>query len=338
MTSTNGGKFPRQLNRGELLQLLDPDVDFIDETTDEIDFIDETVARITDADIDKHLGKVLGQAGYGHVRQRQTERTSHLAAYAEDVRPKILPRAAVKGDPEAAQIIRSFNASNPAHEDLWIRMRQASYAAREAVHEREAARFRAQEARNSYLAVRAEYPHRRAPLLRQVLIAALTLALDAVACWFAAQALGNGQIETLLWTVLFLAVLAAGEVALDHYSERPGWIWRGLAVGLGAFVIGLVSLRFLYLDTAGTVGPAAVLVDATLFTACTAGLVAVGYRALRAAEKLSAWRARRWSRQAEQEAAAASNRAARLLHERDRLADAYIRRVRGELRFWPGPW
>jgi MFS family permease len=92
------------------------------------------------------------------------------------------------------------------------------------------------------LAVQAEYPHRRAPLLRQAFIAALTVGLDGVACWFAAQALGNGQTETLLWAVLFLAVLAGGEITLDYYSERGGHAWRLLVTCLAIFVAGLVVL------------------------------------------------------------------------------------------------
>jgi hypothetical protein len=150
---------------------------------------------------------------------------------------------------DVAGIVREFNASNQAHEDLWARVHQAGDAVRRSVDDRDAAQVRAREARDFHLAVQAEYPHRHAPLLRQALIAAVTVGLDGVACWFAAQALGNGQDETLLWTVLFLAVLASGEVALDYASEHSARAWRLLAGGLLVFVAGLGVLRFLYLAT-----------------------------------------------------------------------------------------
>jgi hypothetical protein len=78
----------------------------------------------------------------------------------------------------------------------------------------------------------------------------------------------------------------------------------------------------------GVDGAAAALVGATLFTTATAGFLVIGYRALRAAEKFPAWQARKWSRQADRVAAAASHRVARLLRERNRLVDAYIGRIR----------
>lgn len=229
---------------------------------------------------------------------------------------------------DVAEPVREFNASNQAHEDLWARVHQAGDAVRRGVDDRDAAQVRARQARDFYLAVQAEHPHRRAPLLRQALLAACTVALDAVACWFAAQALDEDQAETLLWTVLFLAVLACGEVALDYFSERSARAWRLLAGGLLAFVAGLGVLRFLYLATVGGAGTVTALVGAGLFTAATLGFLAIGYRALRAAERFPAWQARRRSRQAERDAAAASRRVARLLRERDRLVDAYLSRIR----------
>jgi hypothetical protein len=225
--------------------------------------------------------------------------------------------------------VRDFNASNRAHEDLWTRVHQAGDAVRRSVEHRNAVQIRARRARDFHLAVQAEYPHRTASLLRQVFIAAFTVGLDGVACWFAAQALGNDQTETFLWTVLFLAVLASGALALDHYSERPGPAWRLLVTGLVVFVAGLGILRFLYLATVGADGPVAALVGAGLFTLATAGFLVISYRALRAAEKFPAWQARKWSRQADREVAAASHRVARLLRERNRLVDAYVSRIRG---------
>jgi hypothetical protein len=57
--------------------------------------------------------------------------------------------------------------------------------------------------------------------------------------------------QDLLCTLLFLAELAGGEVALDYCSERGGFAWRLLVIGLSAFVTGLGVLRFLYLATVG---------------------------------------------------------------------------------------
>jgi hypothetical protein len=229
---------------------------------------------------------------------------------------------------DVGESVRDFNASNQAHEDLWTRVHQAGDAVRRSAEDRDTAQLHARQARDFHLAVQAEYPHRSAPLLRQAFLAAFTVGLDAVACWFAAQALGNGQTETLLWAVLFLAVLAGGAVALDYYSERSGRAWRLLVAGLLVFVTGLGILRFLYLATVGGIGPGAALVGAALFTTATSGFLVIGYRALRAAEKFPAWQARKWSRQAARQAAAASHRVARLLRERNRLVDAYVSRIR----------
>ena len=183
--------------------------------------------------------------------------------------------------PDIAEPIREFNAANKTHEELWARVHQAGDAVRRRRKEEKLARQEADEEHDAHLAVQAEHPNRRAPLVRQVAITAASVGLDAVACWFAAQALGNDQLETVLWTVLFLAILAGGEVALDHYSERSRSAWRLLATGLAAFVTGLGVLRFLFLDTVGTNGAIAALVGAALFTAATAGFVMIGYRALR---------------------------------------------------------
>ena len=232
---------------------------------------------------------------------------------------------------EVDESVRDFNASNRAHEDLWTRVHQAGDEVRRSTRDRDAAQLRARQARDFHLAVQAEYPHRSAPLLRQALLAAFTVGLDGVACWFAAQALGNGQAETLLWAVLFLAVLAGGEIALDYCSERSRRAWRLLVASLLVFVTGLGVLRFIYLATVGGNGPVAALVGATLFTAATAGFLVIGYRALRAAEKFPAWQARKRSRQAERKVAAASHGVSRRLRDRDRLVDAYVSRIRAGL-------
>jgi hypothetical protein len=224
--------------------------------------------------------------------------------------------------------VREFNASNPAHEDLWTRVHQTGDAVRRAVDERDAAQRAARMARDYHRTIQAEHPHRHAALERQALIAAVFVGLDGVACEFAAQALGSDQDQTILWTALFLAVLAAGEVALDHYSERSARTWRLLVIGIAVFVTGLGVLRFIYLATVSTAGMLTALVGAALFTAATAVFVVIGYRALRAAEKVRAWQARRRARQAEREVAAASQRVARRLRDHGRLVDAYTSRIR----------
>jgi hypothetical protein len=233
--------------------------------------------------------------------------------------------------PDVAESVRDFNASNKAHEDLWARAHQAGDAVRHGRRDAHLAGERAQEAREVHLAVQAEHPRRRASLLRQVIIAAITVGLDGVACWFAAQALGSGQVETLIWAGLFLVILAAGEVALDRYSDGSRTAWYLLVIGLALFVAGLGVLRFLYLATVGSDGAAAALVGAALFTAATAGFLVIGYRALRAAETFRAWQARHRARRADREAAAASARLANCAAERDRLVDAYIGRIRVRL-------
>jgi hypothetical protein len=230
-----------------------------------------------------------------------------------------------------AESVRDFNASNKAHEALWTLVHQVRDAVRRSVGSRDAAQVRARQARDFHLTVQAEYPLRRAPLPRQVCLAGCTIGLDAVACWFAAQALGDSQTETLLWALLFLAVLAGGEVGLDYCSERGGRAWHLLVTGLSAFVIGLGVLRFLYLATVGSNGVVVALVGAALFTAATAGFLAIGYRALRAAERFPAWQARRSAQRADREVAIASRRVARLVAERDRLTDAYVSRIRAGL-------
>jgi Flp pilus assembly protein protease CpaA len=230
--------------------------------------------------------------------------------------------------PEVGLLIRNFNAQNSQHEDLWTRILHAVHAARDAVKGKWDAEDLASQARLGYSAIQAENPQRRALRTRQLAIAGLTVLLDAVACNFAAQALGNDQLQTDAWTVLFLAVLAGGEVALDHYRDRNRKVWRAVATGLGGFVAGLGVLRYSYLIAVGADSPLAALAGAALFTAATGMFVAVGYWALRRAETQRAASARRQARRAEKEACASRERLARRRRERDRLIDAYVVRIK----------
>lgn len=232
------------------------------------------------------------------------------------------------GLPDVTGPIRAFNAANKSHQELWAQAHQAGDEVRRAGEAVRLADQEADEKHAAHQAIQAVYPRRGAPLARQVVMAGGTVAADAVACWFAAQALGAGQLETLLWAGLFLATLAAGEVALDRYSDRSRKAWGVLAAGLGGFIAGLGVLRFLFLDTVGPVGPVAALVGAALFTVVTAGFALIGYRALRAAETLRAAQARIAARKAGREAKAAAGRLARRKADRDRLVDAYLSRIR----------
>jgi hypothetical protein len=156
----------------------------------------------------------------------------------------------------------------------------------------------------------------------------LTVALDGVACYFAAQALDGSQDATLVWTGLFLAVLAGGDLALDFYRDRNQRTWRALAILTGAFIALLGILRFWFLATIGTGGLVPAIAGAVLFTAATAGFLSLGYRALRAAETPQAWRARRQARRARQTAWHLRAIADSNAKERDRLIDAYLGHVR----------
>jgi len=233
--------------------------------------------------------------------------------------------------PEVAEVVRYFNESNRAHQSLWERVRQAGdIVSRADQRHRDAVGSAAQE-RAAHLAIQAEHPERKAPFARQLAIAGLTVALDAIACWFAAQAVGDDQLQTLIWAGLLLAVLALGEVALDYYRDRSMRAWRLVLAGLAAFVLGLGALRYLFLSTVDVTGTGTALVGAVLFTAATAAFLLVGYRALRAAEKASAWKARRAVRRAERLVDQAAERLTAFLDEQHRLVDAYLSRIRDTL-------
>lgn len=233
---------------------------------------------------------------------------------------------------EAGEAVRAFNASNRQHEDLWSRIQHAADAVRHSREEAKEAADVADSTHAAHQAIQAENPERRAPRARQLTLAGVTVALDAVACDFAAQAIGNGQLETLAWTALFLAVLAGGEFALDHcHRERHRKLWRMIAGGLAGFTVGLGVLRFTYLATVGTDSPLAALVGAGLFTVATMVFVSAGYWALRASETPAAAKARRRARRAAKEESAANDRVTRCIARQDRLADAYLVRIKSVL-------
>jgi hypothetical protein len=228
---------------------------------------------------------------------------------------------------DIADVIRELNESNETLEDQYLRVREAGDRAVRSAVAAEQAAATARQAKVAHQAIQAEQ-RRHAPLPRQLMLALLTVALDALACYFAAQALDGSQDATLVWTILFLAVLAGGEVGLDIYQDRHRRAWYALACFLAAFVLVLGILRFLYLATVGVGDLAAATAGAALFTAATAGFVFLGYRALRAAETPQAWRARRRARAAYRVAQAARETADRDAVHRDRLIDACLRQVR----------
>jgi len=234
------------------------------------------------------------------------------------------------GLPDATEAVRDFNASNRAHADLWSRTRHATDIASHATDDASQAETTAAEAQVGHRAIQAEDPGRRSPRPRQLVLAGVTVVLDGLACNFAAQALGDSQRETLVWTALFLAVLAGGELALDVYHHRKT-LWRLLAGSLGAFVAMLGVLRFSFLATVGTETRVAALVGAALFTAATATFVVLGYRALRVAETVPAWKARHRKLACQREVRSAHEKASSRIAERDRLADAYLSEIRASL-------
>jgi hypothetical protein len=227
--------------------------------------------------------------------------------------------------------VLAFNGSSQAHEDLWSDTRQATDIVNRAADSVTATETEVGEAELAYRAERAKQPDRNAPRLRQWLLAGAALALDGVACVFAAEALDGSQLATYGWAGLFVALLAAGELALDHYRDMHRVLWRWIAGILGAFIGLLGVLRFVFLAPVGSGGDLAALVAATLFSIATAGFFVAGYRLLRVAETRQAWHARRLLRDCERFAAAARRELGAADARRDRLASAYLSGIRSQL-------
>ena len=227
--------------------------------------------------------------------------------------------------------INGFNAESRAHEDLWSRtMRMTDQVGQDENTARKADSASAN-ADLDYRAIQAENPDRTGPRPRQWLVAGGTLALDGVACYFAAEALGGDPSETLAWAGLFLALLGAGEVTLDLHRNSHRMLWRLTACVLVAFITLLGMLRFWFLATVGTEGLVTAGIGAILFTLSTGAFVVLGYRALRVAETHLAWRARRKARSSRGEAALAHRMVVRLAERRDALARAYLSLIRTRL-------
>jgi hypothetical protein len=232
------------------------------------------------------------------------------------------------GPVEVSALLSQANDSNDAMEDLFVRVTQtASIAARTTAAAR-LTECAARQDKNAWRIIQAEHPHRTEPRPRQVLTAFGLTALDGVACYFGAQALDGSQAETLVWTGLFLILLAAGEVGLDLLRDRPGQGWRVLAGALTAFVGGLGVLRMAFFTATGPGSLLPAIVGAALLSATTGGFLYLGYRALRMAETTRAWQARRTAQRAARLARAAQATAQNWTAEANRLADAYLCQLR----------
>lgn len=297
---------------------------------------EDMLSAISDGlDLDTGLARILEDLGgspatrLGNQASAYPEEDSRRpdAAISQNPFPLIRTRETGAAPVDVAVLIRSVNALDEAVEDQCLRARQAADIAARSDRAAEQAAARARVAEDAHLVIQAEHPHRQAPLPRQVTFALATVGLDGAACYLAARALGGSQDWTLAWTGLFLAVLAGGEVALDFYRDRGERAWRVLVMLLGSVVVLLGTLRLWFLASTGT-GLVPAIAGAALFTVATAGFLAVGYRALRAAETPAAWRARRQAGKARQAARTARAEADRNVAERDRLVDAYLGHVR----------
>jgi len=229
---------------------------------------------------------------------------------------------------DETDVVREVNASNEEIENQYLRARQAADVANRSEATATLASSVAHDAEVSHQAVQAERPRQHAPLPRQVTAATGTVALDGVACFFAAEALGGSQDSTLIWTFLFLVALGGGEAALDFYRDRDERAWRTLAVLIAAFITLLGILRFWFLLAISGGSLITALAGAGLFTGATAAFLCLGYRFLRAAETPQAWRARRKACRARRASRIARTAARRDAKERDRFIDAYMVHVR----------
>lgn len=123
---------------------------------------------------------------------------------------------------------------------------------------------------------------------------------------------------------------------MDFYRDRRPRAWRTLVGLIGAFILLLGTLRFWFLMAIEGSAIAPAIAVASLFTAATAGLPALGYHALRTAEPPQAWRARRQARRAARAAWVARETADQATADRNRLVEAYLGQVRRlGLKAWP---
>lgn len=238
------------------------------------------------------------------------------------------PASALPVGPEA--VILGFNDEDEANEELYENGRLAADVARRAREDAERARMDAKKARGAWRTAQLEHHDRRAWLPLMIVIALVLLGLDSWAAYFAAEALGGDQQVTMLWAALFLVILGLLEAGLAWSAERSKRIFRLVAVGLGGFAVLLAVLRFGFFAAIGT-DLFGALVGACVFTVCTIGFVIGGFAAIRYAETVTIWQARRRAGKAAKRAATAETVAYRRATERDRRVDAYVGRIRPTL-------
>jgi hypothetical protein len=244
--------------------------------------------------------------------------------------PHGLPPAATTLPTSASTVILRFNEANLANEELYEDARNAGDVARSAHDDAEEAEADAKKARDAWRTAQLVHPERRAWLLPMSLIALALLGLDSWAAYFAAEALGGDQRATLLWAALFLVILGLLEAGLAWSVERSRTIFRMIGLGLGGFAVLLALLRFGFFDAVGT-GLIAAMIGAAAFTACTIMFVVGGFAAVRYAETLTIWQARRHARKAARQTHDAAALARRRTRERDRRVAAYVGRIRPTL-------
>jgi hypothetical protein len=285
-------------------------------------------------DLDTGLARILGNRGGSPRPDIQAQmhpgedRGTPDAAISRNQPPRTHTLDADAASPDrVAVLIRNLNASDEAVENQYLRVRQAADIAARSERAAQQAAAMARTARNAHLAIQAGHPRRRAPLPRQVSFALGTVALDGLACYFAAQVLAGRLDAPLVWAGLLLTTAAGGEVALSSYRDRGERAWQARVILIGFLVMLLGVLPLWFLATAGT-GLVPVVAGACLFTGVMAAFLAVGYCALRVAETPAAWRARRHGSKASQATRLAQAQAARDAAERDRLTDAYLGHLR----------
>lgn len=261
---------------------------------------DDMLSAISNGlDLDTGLARILKDLGGSSAARPGTRAPAYPgedwrrpdAAISQSPFPPIRTRGSGAAPIDVAVLIRSINALDEAVEDQCLHARQAADIAARSARAAEQAAAEAQRAEVAHLAIQAEQPRRRAPLPRQTALALGTVILNGLACYFAGRALGGNMDATLVWTGLLLAALVGAEVALAFCRDRGERAWRVLVTLIGFFLILLGAPRFWFLTTSGG-GLVSAITGGFLFTAATAGFLSAGYRALRAAETPSAWRAR----------------------------------------------
>jgi hypothetical protein len=209
----------------------------------------------------------------------------------------------------AVKIVSDFVEESESHKKL---LREVTQGKSRAKRLRGTVRQKVAESvmrQKSYTASHTQDRH-HASLVVQYAIAVLLLPFELFAANFAAQAVGAGLLTTWLLTVLFLALLLFGEFALDAAVRRQAHrATRATLVGLTVFIGILGALRFEYALAVEGRGPLAALLIAALLSLVTAGLVAFGYLALREAESVSTFKARKAWKAAQRAQAAAENAA-----------------------------